>query len=66
MSVGLSVKRMTGESWRDCVIRYASKYGLQAECLAVFNGELSSGTEEGAAAWCALYEYDALGLAVIE
>lgn len=60
MNIGLAVTRSEGESWRDCMVRIASAYGLEAECTAVFDRELSLGSEEGDAVWSALYEWDCL------
>ena len=56
--MSLSVTRKDGETWRQCVERYSSKYGLQAECLEIFDQEVAGGEDEGRAAWSALYEWD--------
>ena len=58
MSLGLT--RNDGETWRDCVIRYASKYGLQSECVEVFDRMQKDGAKPDWSAWCALGEWDIL------
>jgi hypothetical protein len=41
------------------VERIAGKYGLENECLEVFDTLIKEGkTEEGQAAWAALYDWD--------
>lgn len=63
MSAGLGFTRLSpDESYRHTVTRYATKYGLAAECLAVFDREVAAGENEEMAAWYALYEWDVLDL----
>lgn len=66
MEVGLRVKRNDGETWRDAVRRVAGHHGMAAECLACFDRELSLGSDDGEAAWSALYEWDCLEPCVTE
>jgi hypothetical protein len=58
--MSLMVQRNEDESWRECVERVAGKYGLGAECLSIFDDEVSGGKDPGDAAWGALYEWDCL------
>lgn len=58
---GLKAVCNADESWRECVIRNARPYGLEAECLEIFDREVSRGTEKAEAAFIAMYEWD-LGL----
>jgi hypothetical protein len=46
------------ESWRDCVKRYARRYGLEHECLTHYDSEVADGTPEDEAAFNALYSWD--------
>lgn len=54
----LVVRRNEGETWRECVIRYAKPHGLQAECLVEFDSATLAGEDEAQAAFDALYEWD--------
>lgn len=54
--IGIGVTRLEGESWRDCVKRYASKYGLEVECLQEFDNDPDP--NEARRAWGALLEWD--------
>lgn len=58
--MGLVVKRQEDETWREAVIRYAKPYGLERECLEIYDADVSNGTDESRAAWNALYEWDVL------
>lgn len=58
--MSLVVRRNEGETWRECVQRVAGKYGLEGECLDIFDADVAVGTDEGTAAWGALYEWDCL------
>lgn len=60
--VGFSLTRKPGETWRECVDRYARAQGLENECLEWYDDELRSGATEARAAWNALYEWDCLDL----
>jgi hypothetical protein len=57
---GLCCKRSEDESWRSAVERIAKVYGLDQECLEIFDEEVGRGTAEAKAAWDALYEWDCL------
>ena len=61
-SGALGVTRLGGESWRDCVRRVSGQYGLDEECLEIFDRLIARGDHETEAAWCALYEWDCLAL----
>lgn len=52
------ITKQAGETWRDAVIRYSTPYGLQTECLEMFDGQVEIGEREDRAAWHALYEWD--------
>lgn len=58
----LVVRKNPGETWRETVVRYARPQGLETECLAEFDFEMSRGDHvDGAqAAFDALYEWDCL------
>lgn len=58
MRVGAT--RHEGETWRECVERYAEPYGLQRECREVFDKAIQAGETEEAAAMGALAEWDVL------
>lgn len=65
--MSLVITKKDGETWRECVIRYASTYGLQAECLEEYDSAVKrlnkdeiNEDKEAYAAWCALYEWDCL------
>lgn len=58
--MSLRVLRQDDESWRDCVIRYAEPWGLEDECLEIYDEELAKGATEAQAAWAACYEWDVL------
>lgn len=64
MGIGLKAVRNEGETWRECVIRNAKQYGLEVECLQIFDRDVAAGSEESDAAWDAMYEWD-LGLEVV-
>jgi len=49
-----------GETWREAVMRYATKYGLDDECLAVYESQVDGGVPEQEAAFNALAEWDCL------
>lgn len=57
---GLKAERLENETWRQCVERYARKYGLESEALDYFDNEIRRGEKEADAAWTALYEWDLL------
>jgi hypothetical protein len=58
--MSLVAKREKHETWRQAVERIAKPYGLERDCLEVFDQERASGVPEGKAAWNALYEWDCL------
>lgn len=58
----LSLTRHAGETWRQVVHRYAALQGLEEECLATFDAEVSAGAEEDTAAWVALHDWDCVPL----
>lgn len=60
--VGLAVRRDDGETWRECVARIASGWGLEAECLAEFDANPNRETDPAQAAWNALYEWGCLAV----
>jgi hypothetical protein len=60
--VALGYTRLPKETYRGAVERIATKFGLQEECLEVYDREVKDGVEERAAAWSALYEWDVLDL----
>jgi hypothetical protein len=59
---GLGITRKEGESWRDCAIRYASLYDLEAEVTVAFDGYIEDGDKPEDAAWKACYDWDVLDL----
>jgi len=61
--IEIKVERYSNESWRECVIRKASPWGLQAECLRIFDRLIADGEDEARAAFIAMYDWD-LGLEV--
>jgi hypothetical protein len=56
----LQVTKRKEETWRECVERYAKEHGLQKEALEFYDADIAAGTDEGKAAWSALYEWDLL------
>lgn len=56
----LKAMRMDGESWRECVRRYAEPYGMEDDALDSFDNYLLSneGKTEADAASFALYTWD--------
>lgn len=58
--MSLGCKRNAGETWRDCAIRYAARYGLQDEVVGIFDFSVISGAPEDQACWDALCEWDLL------
>ncbi|HYF29440.1 MAG TPA: hypothetical protein VEA36_03710 [Candidatus Paceibacterota bacterium] len=58
--MSLYVRRKEGETWRECVARYAGRHGLATECLDIFDQEVGKGVPGGKAAWDALCEWDCL------
>jgi len=60
--MALGITRKENESWRECLIRYAEPWGLEDECLEIFDEELAKGQPEPDAAWAACYEWDVLDL----
>lgn len=63
-AIGLRAARWPNETWRECVNRNAAAYGLQEECLSIFDRlTTAEGIDEHQAAWNAMYEWD-LGLEV--
>jgi hypothetical protein len=58
--MSLQVQRNEGESWRDSVIRHSRPWGLDEECLEIFDAKVSENQPEDDAAWDALYEWDCL------
>jgi hypothetical protein len=58
--VGLKCERLENESWRECVVRYAKKYGLETEALDDFDSAIKREENPKDAAWSALYEWDLL------
>lgn len=48
----------TSETWRQCVERLSSRYGLEDECLANFDTYIELGVPEDKAAFDALYDWD--------
>ncbi len=57
---GLTVIKNQGETWRDAVIRIAKKFGLEDECIPIFDSQVDGGVPENEAAYNALYEFDAV------
>ncbi len=58
--MSLRVQRREGETWQDCVVRYAQPWGLEQECLEVYDELISKGEDEGQAAFWACEEWDVL------
>jgi calcineurin-like phosphoesterase family protein len=58
LMVGLEIKRLDGESWRDCARRLGRKYGLEAEVMVAFEKNLKARDSETTAALEACYEWD--------
>ena len=56
--MSLSVTKQPGETWRQCVERYAKPHGLERECLELFDEQIAIGETEDRAAFGALYEWD--------
>lgn len=61
-SVGLGCHRRDDESWRDCALRYAHKWGLEREVMEMYDDSKASGAKDEDACWHALYEWDLLDL----
>lgn len=58
--MGLRVRRLEGETWREAVSRTADY--MRGECLAEFDAMVAAGQDEAQAAFDALYEWDCLEL----
>lgn len=56
--MALVVRKLEGETWRECAVRYAARYGLESEVLEIFDRDVAAGVEEGRACWNACYEWD--------
>lgn len=56
----IGATRQEGETWRQCVERYAQPYGLQRECLEIFDAAVKADEKERDAACGALAAYDLL------
>jgi hypothetical protein len=57
----LTIRRKKGETWRECVERYASKYGgeaMKVEVLADFDRRVAGGVEASEAAIGVCHDYD--------
>ncbi len=61
--VGLAIKRLEGETWRDCAARIARKNGLELEVMVAFDEAIKRGVPDDEAAWEACYEWDVCDLA---
>lgn len=59
LPMSFRLKREENESWRDCAIRQASKYGMADEVAQSFDSLLEFEDEENAA-FDACYEWDVL------
>lgn len=66
MAVALGITKNEGESWRDCAMRYAKKWGLEHEIAHAFDACLASGDSDEEAAWAACYEWDVCDLKELE
>lgn len=58
--MSLFAERHEHETWRDCVYRVASKYGLEMEALTDYDRNIAYGAPADQAAFDALYEWDLL------
>lgn len=56
----LYCRRRDDESWRDCAIRYARRYGLEREVLEQFDAAIAAGAHDAQACMHALDEWDLL------
>lgn len=54
----LRVARKEGETWRECIERYAKPHGLETEVLSLYDRYVNSGDPEHQAAFDACYEWD--------
>lgn len=52
------ITKQPSETWREAVTRYSKPFGLETECLEMFDGQVEIGEREDMAAWHALYEWD--------
>ena len=60
--IGLSIKRLADESWRDCARRYGKANGLEHEITELFVSMVATGMPDDDAAWSAVYEWDCCDL----
>lgn len=58
--MSLVLTRMPEESWRDCALRVARKFGLEQEVEDKYDERIDAGDSSEEAAWCACYEWDIL------
>ncbi len=56
--MSLYISKHPNETWREAVIRHARPYGLDTECLEIFDEQVASGRPEDEAAFAACYEWD--------
>lgn len=59
----LKITRNEGESWLQCALRYAKKYGVELEVQDAYNEHIASGSDEAEAAFDACYDWDICELA---
>ncbi len=62
--IGIGVRKNADETWRECVIRYASAQGLENECLDLFDRDVKDGIPEDRAALDSLNDWDCAELFV--
>lgn len=60
------VMKNQGETWRDCVVRISRKFGVEDECVPVFDSQVDGGIAESEAAWNALFEWDCIETVDVE
>lgn len=56
----VTFERKEGETWRQAVARTAAMYGLERECLDLFDADMANGIDEKRAAFDALWDWDCL------
>lgn len=61
-SIGLGLTRESGETWRECAIRYGKAWGMEREVAESYDAEISSGEDESTAAYAACSDWDVLNI----
>lgn len=58
IAMPLVVKKLDGETWKECCERIAMQFKMDYECLEEYERLISQGKPEDEACWMALYEWD--------